>query len=311
MLSSRRIQSVHRWWHDEVRDRLDKVDLQLLEAVVPGTVPRLASFLLPTVGTGTVTIDQQLRTVADLPPARLISELQGLWRDKPSPAARQLISDGEAAPGRVADALWKYWTVAIAPYWLEIRAVLDEDIAYRAAVLTRKGAGVMFSGLHYKIQLHGGTLQLDMSGGDERALIGDGIRLVPSVFSWPYIVFDVNAESPPSLVYPARGVGDLWGTPEQSTDEDSLGALLGRNRAAILIALAAPQSTTKLALKLGKTPAAVSQHLSVLRRGGLVASWRSGRFVFYQRTALGSSVVEASLQPLSGDESALRGLGDL
>jgi DNA-binding transcriptional ArsR family regulator len=298
MLSSGRIQPVHRRWYDDVRDRLKHVDLELLDAVVPGTVPKLASFLLPSVGNGTVTIEQQLSAVAGLPAERLSRELHALWQEKLPKVARQLIADGDAGPRRIADAMWRYWTVAIAPHWLEIRAVLDEDIAYRAAVLTRKGAGAMFDGLHHKIRLHDGNLHLEMPVANDRVLVGDGIRLVPSVFSWPYIVFDVNAESPPSLVYPARGVGELWSTAEQETDEDALGALLGRNRAAILLALAVPQSTTKLALALGQSAPAVSQHLSVLRRGGLVASWRSGRFVFYQRTNLGSSIVEASRQPL-------------
>src|SRR5688572_27231183 len=141
MLSSRRIQPVHRRWYDDVRDRLKHVDLELLDAVVPGTVPKLAPFLLPSVGNGTVTIEQQLDAVASLPAERLRAELRTLWQEKPPKIAQQLIADGDAGPHRIADAMWRYWTVAIAPYWLEIRAVLDEDIAHRAAVLVRKGAG--------------------------------------------------------------------------------------------------------------------------------------------------------------------------
>jgi hypothetical protein len=41
-------------------------------------------------------------------------------------------------------------------------------------------------------------------------------------------------------------------------------------------------------------PGSVNQHLSVLRRAGLVTAWRSGRFVVYERTALGTSVVDSS-----------------
>jgi DNA-binding transcriptional ArsR family regulator len=35
----------------------------------------------------------------------------------------------------------------------------------------------------------------------------------------------------------------------------------------------------------------VSQHLSVLRRNGLVISWRAGRRVLYRRTDLAASIV--------------------
>jgi DNA-binding transcriptional ArsR family regulator len=46
--------------------------------------------------------------------------------------------------------------------------------------------------------------------------------------------------------------------------------------------------------RIGQSPPSISQHLSVLRRSGLVTSWRSGRSVLYRRTTLASSIVEAS-----------------
>jgi DNA-binding transcriptional ArsR family regulator len=55
-----------------------------------------------------------------------------------------------------------------------------------------------------------------------------------------------------------------------------------------------PGSTTELALELGQSPPAVSAHLSILRRCGLVTSWRSGRRVLYQQTPLAGSIVTAS-----------------
>jgi DNA-binding transcriptional ArsR family regulator len=61
------------------------------------------------------------------------------------------------------------------------------------------------------------------------------------------------------------------------------------------------ESTTELSLKLGQSPSSVSQHLSVLRRSGLVTSWRSGRRVLYRRTDLATSIVEAnSVAPAAG-----------
>jgi DNA-binding transcriptional ArsR family regulator len=79
--------------------------------------------------------------------------------------------------------------------------------------------------------------------------------------------------------------------------DDTLASLLGRSRAAILTSLSVPRCTTELALTLGQSPPAVSQHLSVLRRSALVVSWRSGRKVLYKRTALGASIVESATTP--------------
>jgi DNA-binding transcriptional ArsR family regulator len=39
---------------------------------------------------------------------------------------------------------------------------------------------------------------------------------------------------------------------------------------------------------------AVSAHLGVLRRAGLLTSWRAGRRVLYQRTPLATSIIAAS-----------------
>src|SRR5690242_4925381 len=86
-----------------------------------------------------------------------------------------------------------------------------------------------------------------------------------------YVVFAVGPARPPVLTYPARGVGNLWGKDGPVlAGEDPLSALLGRRRAEILRALDLPSCTTDLAARLGQSPSAVSQHLSVLRRNGLV-----------------------------------------
>lgn len=53
-------------------------------------------------------------------------------------------------------------------------------------------------------------------------------------------------------------------------------------------------TTTQLARELGQSPGTISQHLSVLRRNGLLDSWRSGRSVLYRRTAIASSVIAAA-----------------
>jgi DNA-binding transcriptional ArsR family regulator len=138
-------------------------------------------------------------------------------------------------------------------------------------------------------------LQISDTSDSDKRLAGTGLLLVPSVFSWPYVVIDFRSDEASSLTYPARGVGNLWSAPDASPAQDgALAALLGRSRAAILVTLTVPHSTTALALKLGQSAPAVSQHLTVLRRAGLVVSWRSGRSVLYRRTALGTSVVDAS-----------------
>ena len=58
-------------------------------------------------------------------------------------------------------------------------------------------------------------------------------------------------------------------------------------------ALRSPATTSALADRFGVTPGAVSQHLAVLYRGGLVDRQRSGRTVLYQASELGLALLGA------------------
>jgi DNA-binding transcriptional ArsR family regulator len=53
-----------------------------------------------------------------------------------------------------------------------------------------------------------------------------------------------------------------------------LDTLIGRTRAAILLRLDVPMTTTQLARGLHQSPSTVSEHLTVLRGNGLLISWR-------------------------------------
>jgi DNA-binding transcriptional ArsR family regulator len=87
-------------------------------------------------------------------------------------------------------------------------------------------------------------------------------------------------------------VAELW---EESPPEqpDPLAALVGRTRAMLLATLGLPRTTTQLAVQLGLSPAAVSQHLKILKDTSLVTARRRGRLVLYQRTTAATALLEA------------------
>ena len=99
----------------------------------------------------------------------------------------------------------------------------------------------------------------------------------------------------PALIYPPRGVGDLWAPQRESSD--ALADLLGRRRARILAALGSEATTTELARRLAASPGGVSEHLGVLRRAGLVRARRDGRAVLYSRTATGDVLTGPASSP--------------
>ncbi len=298
LLSSRRLSPPHQGWLARVGSCLDRVDLGLLTAVVPART-FVADFFFAGATDRATSIEQQLRLLANTPVEKLRQDLDEVWRGGTMPPVGQELISDEVGPRRLADAVWEYWLAAIEPHWAAMRAVLDDDVAYRATELTRRGVEGLLAAMHPELSVHDDMLRIEKKRHpgyhEDHDLSGSGLLLVPSIFAWPNLIFATSTGQPSSLTYPARGVGNVWGTAgPAAVDEDALGALLGRSRAAILAALAIPHSTTELALSLGQSPPSVSQHLSVLRRSGLVISWRSGRKVLYRRTPLATSIVEAS-----------------
>jgi DNA-binding transcriptional ArsR family regulator len=295
MLSAGRVEPLHRTWFDGIKDGLRRVDLALLRAVVPAR-GYVADFFSAGITGPSTTIERQLDVIGDMPADEMLAEIETVWQGEPLPTVvHDLFARGPAAPRRLADAFGQYWAVAIEPHWQAMRAVLDDDVSSRAGELTKGGVGGLLTDLHPQISIQGEVLTIDKRHVWQQNLTGDGLLLVPSVFVWPNLIFAAGLTGPVRLIYPARGIGNVWQAAAQgSADTDALGALLGRSRAAILVSLALPHTTTELARELDQRPPSVSQHLSVLRRSGLVVSWRSGRRVLYRRTALATSVVEAS-----------------
>jgi DNA-binding transcriptional ArsR family regulator len=108
------------------------------------------------------------------------------------------------------------------------------------------------------------------------------------VFVWPKLVWS-DPPSPSTLIYPARGIAELW-RPNETPRVEALGRLLGRTRALLLASLAEPATTTALARRHQLSAGTVSEHLSTLREAGLITGQRRGHAVSYVQTRLGSQL---------------------
>jgi DNA-binding transcriptional ArsR family regulator len=294
VLHSGQIPALHQLWYQRIRKELNQVDLAVLRAIVPAPRPHVASFLLAGAREPSTSIDEQLAGVAACPADRLRADLEVVWRGELPAETKRILQHGGAQ--RIADALGQYWRVAIRPYWPQIRAVLDADVAYRASRLARGGIEALLADLHPELELaeHAIHVRSTQPQGPDHHLGGAGLLLVPCVFAWPHVMADLGGPNTPSITFAPRGIGNLWPAADVSrTGAESLGALLGRSRAAILLSLALPRSTSDLAADLQQSMPAVSAHLAVLRRSGLVTSWRAGRRVLYRRTPLATSVIAA------------------
>ena len=300
---------VHAPWLRTVRRRLDSVDLPLLLAVAgPGSW--IPGFLVPPADTPRARIEEQLTDVTRLSPAVLAAEMDQTWGARPRPRRLiELLDAGAAGPGILAEAMWDYWDLAIAPFWSRMCGVLEGDVSYRMTALVERGLFALLDDLHPEVSVQGHDLLVDKPHHADATHHASRMTLTPCVFGYPGLIVEDSEEGHFVLTYPAHGVGRLW----ESLDLDDqraghpLAALFGRTRAAILEHAAGPVSTTQLARELGQSAGSVSQHLTVLKANGLLESRRSGRSVLYWQTPLARTMIAA--QPGDAADPGASGMG--
>src|SRR5262249_59294806 len=84
-----------------------------------------------------------------------------VWRGELPAETRRVLERGGGP--LIADALRQYWQVAGKPFWPQIRAVLDADVAYRATRLARGGIQALLSDLHPQLELAQHALEVQSS----------------------------------------------------------------------------------------------------------------------------------------------------
>jgi Helix-turn-helix domain/Family of unknown function (DUF5937) len=281
-------------WLSATRRRLDGLRLELLFALAP-TGRYLPAFLFPPPTQPWGVLDQELEQVAASPPAVVRAELDKVCEGRPLPAVLAPLYDDPAGqlPAVVAE-LARYWQAAIEPVWERVRALCTADLAYRMEQFADGGLARLLDNLHPDLAFTGELLRIDKPHHCSHRfdLAGSGIVLVPCGFTWPSLSVDCCGVDQPVLIYPPRGVAELW---EDTVAEqgDPLSALVGRTRAALLTSLDLPRTTTQLAAELDLSLAAVSQHLKILHNAALVTARRRGRMVLYQRTSAATTLLAA------------------
>ena len=282
----------HLPWLDSVRPDLDRLDLWPLLAVSPnrGWTP---DFLSPAPAGPATDIADQLAQVRATAPAQVAREVERSLTQRsgePAPeAARRLLDDPVATRAVLADLLEQCWRLLVAPHWPRLRDLLQADMQYRTQMLGDYGLERVLADLHPQARWTGRAIVIDRPVAERHRLAGAGLLLMPSVFVWPSLIAVIDPPARPALVYPARGIAELW-QPARTRHSDALARLLGRTRAALLESLAEPASTHTLARRHQLAPSTVSEHLAALYHARLITRRRHRHAVIYQQAPLGAEL---------------------
>ncbi|WP_030486794.1 ArsR/SmtB family transcription factor [Micromonospora chokoriensis] len=241
-------------------------------------------------------LDALRRTPAEL----LHRDLSMLATENQLPSSAAALARGEAAAlAHLAESMEQYRSLAISPYWGRIQAAVAADRTRRARALLDGGVEGLLNSLRPAMRWESGVLEVrSYPHSRELHLDGRGLLLVPSFFCAATPVALLDPALPPVLVYPVDRLGglvpaDAGAASASGAARDSLAALLGRTRAAVLQASDEGCTTGEVARRLNISPAAASQHATVLRNAGLLVSHRERNSVLHTLTPLGRAMLDA------------------
>jgi Helix-turn-helix domain len=283
------------WWRRSLQGKLAQV--RPLAAIMPAGRPGLdLRTLVGPVGT----VSEGAEALRGIRRQHLHDEIEWLYRNYPHAPGPWMRLDSDLPLRRLlGSAICSFHAAAVSPHWPQIYNFLQAERAHQIQRMATAGVEAFLAGLcPPMIQWHPPVLRIRTSDTVPEItenLGGRGLVIVPSVFSVsPTLTADLrDGDLAPQLTYPVvRELGtvrQLWACPR---DGQALAALLGRTRSAALEVIAEGCGTGELAARIGISPAAASQHASVLRRAGLITTRRHGGSVLHTVTSLGARLLD-------------------
>lgn len=246
-----------------------------------------ADFVTPTpTGEGTPTFEEELAAVRATAPERARSDLVTSLGGRPFPR----LLDRDDLARSAADVLQWVWRHTVLPDWPRRRRIIEADVVARTGQLSRDGWAAALSGLRPGMRWLGGSrLRINAHDYPPKRLADVRLLFVPVTRKAGWVSWDDDALRY-AIVYPCSGA---LADANRERVPDALGRLLGPARAAVLVLLARPKSTTQLVALTGQGLGSVGRHLKVLLDSGLVDRRRAGRSVLYFRTEAGDVLVGA------------------
>jgi DNA-binding transcriptional ArsR family regulator len=284
-------------WRREATTRLRRADLgqplRLLLELNP-SVGYFPDFLNPI--DAMRGLDYGLEAIRRTPRQVLSRDVLHLARSRRLPAQARAIAEGDAQTlTELTDTMRSCHDLLVAPYRYSMDTAVDRDRSARMNAFALGGVEELLVSMAPLAQWSAGELRVPTHRDQEIHLEGRGLLLIPSYFcvSGPLTMLDPML--PPVLIYPVERQPDVLPIREHTRPE-ALSALIGATRAAVLQAIAAsPRTTEELARRVGISAPSASQHAGVLRRSGLVASYRDHNRMQHRLTRLGLALLEQNL----------------
>jgi DNA-binding transcriptional ArsR family regulator len=242
---------------------------------------------------GVLGVEEALEAILSTPRHRFDAEI-GLLRGRGGDGAwlTDLRVARIDAVRAFADAIRAYHHHSVAPYWDDVRACVDGDLAVRRQAMRIGGVNGLLGSYRPMMAWDDPVLELPTHPSDREVhLHGRGLLLIPSYFCHLHPVTIFDPDLPQVVVYPIDHAPSRFQARGVSPDGRSLDRLLGDTRAEVLRAVQTGRTTGELAHRLGVAPGTISHHTGILRDAGLIASHRIANTMLHTLTSLGVALL--------------------
>ncbi len=233
-------------------------------------------------------LDEAIETFLGLGTERLRAEM-ALYSSAPNSGVPLWNAfEGDRDAGRVLAHVTKTaFTATVEPYWADIRANHHSELSQHGRLLACRGVGAALTTVIPGASWSGDCLRIDSPQDRTVRLGGRGLQITPTAFwTGPPLVGELP-DQPVLLSYPAPPELSL----RVGAESDSLAAVLGATRAAVLRLLSIEHTTGDVARQLGISAASASEHSAALRAARLISSRRDGKAVIHHATVLGRDLI--------------------
>jgi DNA-binding transcriptional ArsR family regulator len=185
----------------------------------------------------------------------------------------------------------------VQPYWADVRANHHSELAQHGRLLACDGVDAALTTVIPGASWSGDCMLIDSPQDRTVRLGGRGLVITPTAFwTGPPLVGELP-EQPVLLAYPTPAIRSI----RVGSESDSLAAILGATRAAVLRLLSTEHTTGDVARQLGISAASASAHSAALRAARLISSRRDGKAVIHCATVLGLDLIRLNTPSSSSD----------
>ncbi|MFC5832698.1 ArsR/SmtB family transcription factor [Nonomuraea insulae] len=279
-------------WREALRSRVGRLGHQAVRPLAAPGYSVVPDCVVPhSPAGGEVSVQAQIDALRELPPDRLLTDLEQAFGPGPLPAHWRPAAERPANwLHGYAGAVGEIWNTA-EPLWKNARPLLDKEIRRVGVASVRGGPELLLGALNHRIVY--GERRLLIAGAQAGVHdLGDRkIVLVPMLAGKDAVILSLDHEEAVWIAYPVPGAGTLWRRPSAPA-RDELSALMGPVRADLLCAIGRPMTMSMLAADMKIAPSSITYHCDRLRAAHLITRERRGREVWVGRTHRADELLE-------------------